>query len=89
MLVPNGGVEWEDMILHTSREEAIAKSLKWPNTTVQVFAKMEDGYHPSYKYYLNGILYPLSETLVSKDEKSSNAFSNISSSSEKLKLDGQ
>jgi len=97
MVVPNGLAEWEDMILYLSKEEAIEKSKKWPNTAVQIFTKTTDGYRPSYSYYLAGVIqHPKnpdavrSDNLVSKDEKSSNEFSSISSSNEKLKsTDGQ
>ena len=88
-MVVSNGAEWEDMIVYTSKEEAIAKSKEWTITAIQVFSKTEDGYRPSYKYYLNGELYPLSESLVSKDEKSSKEFSSISNSSEKLNSEFQ
>ena len=58
MVVPMGGAEWEDMIIYLSEEEAIAKSKKWPNTTIQLFTKTKDGYRPAYKYYLNGVQHP-------------------------------
>jgi len=50
------GAEWEDLIIYLSEEEAIAKSKKHPKVRLDIYKKTEDGYHPSYRYYLNGEL---------------------------------
>ena len=57
MLLPNSA-EWEDMILILTKEEAIEASNKYPKRRVEIFAREENklGYHPTYKYYKNGIL---------------------------------
>ena len=49
------GGEWEDLIIFLSKEDAIKESLKYPNSTVQVFSKNDkSGYTPTYNYYENG-----------------------------------
>lgn len=49
------GAEWEDIIVFLSKEEAIEKSKKCPNTRLELFVKSpKGGYRPSYNYYLNG-----------------------------------
>ena len=57
MLLPDGA-EWEDMILILTKEEAIEASIKYPKRRVEIFDKEENklGYHPTYKYYKDGIL---------------------------------
>ena len=50
------GAEWEDIVIYLSREEAIAKSKKIPKVRMEIFNKTEDGYRPTYKFYLNGEL---------------------------------
>jgi hypothetical protein len=51
------GAEWEDIVVYLSKEEALEKSKKWPNTRMEIFSKSEKGgYRPTYNYYLNGIL---------------------------------
>ena len=50
------GAEWEDLVIYLSKEEAIAKSKKFPKVRLDIYKKTEDGYRPSYKYYLNGEL---------------------------------
>ena len=51
------GAEWEDIVVFTSKESAIAKSLKHPKIRLEIFVLGEDGgYRPSYSYFLNGEL---------------------------------
>ena len=50
------GAEWEDLVIYLSEEEAIAKSKKHPKVRLDIYKKTEDGYRPSYRYYLNGEL---------------------------------
>jgi hypothetical protein len=54
------GAEWEDIVIFLSKEEAIEKSKRLPNTRIELFSKSEKGgYRPTYRYYLNGELNPL------------------------------
>ena len=57
MLLPDGA-EWDDMILISTKEDAIEASIKYPKRRVEIFGREENklGYHPTYKYYKNGIL---------------------------------
>jgi hypothetical protein len=55
MLVPNNA-EWEDLILYKNKEDAITASIKYYKNTVQIFKKENNGYEPSYLYYINGKL---------------------------------
>jgi hypothetical protein len=48
------GAEWEDLVIYVSLDEAIAKSKKYPKVRLDIYKKTEDGYRPTYKYYLNG-----------------------------------
>jgi hypothetical protein len=48
------GAEWEDLIIFLSKEEAIAKSLKYPEVRLEIFEKSSKGYYPTYHYYLKG-----------------------------------
>ena len=49
------GDEWEDLVVYTTKEEAIEASIKHTNARVEVFRKSEKGgYVPSYNYYKNG-----------------------------------
>ena len=48
------GAEWEDLVIYLSLEEAIEKSKKFPKVRLDIYKKTEDGYRPTYKYYLNG-----------------------------------
>jgi hypothetical protein len=50
------GAEWEDLVIYLSKEEAIAKSKKFPKVRLDIYKKTEDGYRPTYKFYLNGEL---------------------------------
>ena len=50
------GAEWEDLVIYLSEEEAIAKSKKHPNVRLDIYKKTEDGYRPTYRYFLNGEL---------------------------------
>jgi hypothetical protein len=55
------GAEWEDIVVYTSREDAIAKSKKHGGIRIEIFSRREDGgYRPTYSYFLNGELieYP-------------------------------
>lgn len=50
------GAEWEDLVLFTSKEEAIEASKKYPQARVEIFAKSEKGgYHPTYNFYEKGV----------------------------------
>jgi hypothetical protein len=48
------GAEWEDLVIYLSRDEAIAKSKKHPKVRLDIFKKSDDGYRPTYTYFLNG-----------------------------------
>jgi len=49
--------EWEDIVVYTSKEDAIKKSLKHPKIRLEIFIRGEDGgYRPTYLYFLNGEL---------------------------------
>jgi len=51
------GLEWEDMVVYLSKEDAIAASKTWPKCRVEIFGKKNDanvGYIPTYNYYENG-----------------------------------
>lgn len=50
------GAEWEDLVIYLSKEEAIAKSKKYPNVRLDIYKKSVDGYRPTYNYFLNGLL---------------------------------
>ena len=50
------GAEWEDLVIYLSKEDAIAKSKKFPKVRLDIYKKTEDGYRPTYRYYLNGEL---------------------------------
>lgn len=54
------GAEWEDLVIYLSLEEAIAKSKKYSKVRLDIYKKTEDGYRPTYKYYLNGELVDVS-----------------------------
>jgi hypothetical protein len=56
VFVVDGG-EWEDIVVYTSREDAIKKSKKHPGIRVEIFTLEHDGgYRPSYSHFLNGEL---------------------------------
>jgi hypothetical protein len=65
MYVMNGAAEWEDMILFTEEQEAIAFSKKRPEGRVEIFIKSSSsssqatikGFAPSYAYIRNGLYY--------------------------------
>ena len=51
------GIDWEDMIILLSIEDAINKSINYPNARVEIFSKNDkSGYTPTYNYYKNGKL---------------------------------
>ena len=51
------GAEWEDLIIFTSLDEALAKSKACPKVRLEIFEKSsKGGYKPTYRYYLNGVL---------------------------------
>jgi len=51
------GAEWEDIVVYTSKEDAIAKSKKHPTIRVEVFTRRDDGgYRPTYSYFLDGMI---------------------------------
>ncbi len=51
------GAEWEDLVVYLSKEEAIARSLKYPKTRIEIFSRSENGgYVPTYNFYLNGTI---------------------------------
>jgi hypothetical protein len=56
VFVVDGG-EWEDIVVYTSKEDAIKKSKKHPGIRVEIFIRGEDGGHrPTYSRFLNGEL---------------------------------
>lgn len=54
------GAEWEDIVVFTSKESAIAKSLKHPKIRLEIFRTGDfggfGGYRPTYSHFLNGEL---------------------------------
>ena len=56
MLLFGSGIEWEDVIILLSKEDAINESIKYPNARVEIFSKKGTGYTPTYNYYLMGNL---------------------------------
>ena len=49
--------DWEDIVIFLSKEDAINKSIKYPNARVEIFSKNDTlGYTPTYNYYKNGNL---------------------------------
>ena len=51
------GIEWEDIVILLSKENAINESIKHPNARVEIFSKDNIiGYTPTYNYYKNGQL---------------------------------
>jgi hypothetical protein len=51
------GSDWEDIIILLSNEDAINKSMNYPNARVEIFSKNNNfGYTPTYDYYKNGEL---------------------------------
>ena len=57
VFVPDGA-EWEDIVIFSSKEEAIEKSKKCPTVRLELFTiSPKGGYRPTYNYYLDGVLY--------------------------------
>jgi len=51
------GSEWEDITILLSKEDAVNKSIKYPNARVEIFSKNNNlEYTPTYNYYKNGEL---------------------------------
>ena len=51
------GSEWEDITILLSNEDAVNKSIKYPNARVEIFSKNNNlEYTPTYNYYKNGEL---------------------------------
>jgi len=55
----------DDMSIFVSKEDAIQKSIEYPNSRVEIFAKsVGHGYVPTYNYYKSGVftynVYPTS-----------------------------
>ena len=48
------GLNWENMIILLTKEEAIESSIKYPNRRVEIFIKSDLGYEPTYNFYKNG-----------------------------------
>jgi len=51
------GLEWEDMVIYLTKEDAIGASKMWPKYRVEIFGKKDGlgvGYTPTYDYYKNG-----------------------------------
>lgn len=51
------GLEWEDMVIYLTKEDAIGASKMWPKYRVEIFGKKNGegvGYVPTYNYYKNG-----------------------------------
>jgi len=58
------GAEWEDIVVYLSKEEALEKSKKMPNTRIEIFKKSsKGGYRPMYDYYLNGNLIQTNQNI--------------------------
>lgn len=55
VLVKDGG-EWEDIVIYLTEKDAIEASLKRPSTRIELFKKKDNGYIPTYKYFINGII---------------------------------
>jgi len=57
MLVQDGD-EWEDISVILKKEDAIAASIKYQKSRVEILTKKANnfGYTPSYNYYKNGTL---------------------------------
>ena len=51
------GAECEDMIIILSKEEAIAASVKYPKSRVEIFIKDTLGNTPTYNHYIKGAYY--------------------------------
>ncbi len=50
-----GGSDWEDITVILNIEEAIKKSIAYPNLRVEIFSKtVNNEYIPTYNYYQNG-----------------------------------
>lgn len=49
-------IEWEDIVILLTEEEAIQTSITYPNRRVEIFSKTDTlrGYVPTYNYYENG-----------------------------------
>jgi hypothetical protein len=47
-------MDWENLILYNSSEDAIQGSIKNPELRVEIFNKTSTGYKPAYNYYKNG-----------------------------------
>ena len=51
-----GGSNWEDTSIILTIEDAIKKSITYPNKRVEIFSKtINNEYIPTYNYYQNGI----------------------------------
>ena len=48
------GLEWEDIVVYLTENEAIAASIKYKKHRVEIFQKTDNGYMPTYNYYNNG-----------------------------------
>jgi len=54
-LLVNDGCEWEDIKVYLSKELAIEKSKRQPNSRVEIFSKNNNNeYIPTFNYYKNG-----------------------------------
>lgn len=50
MLIVPGADEWEDLVLYTSKEEAIEEAKKHAMSRIEIFVKSEKGgYYPTYE----------------------------------------
>jgi len=54
LVCPN--LEWEDICIYKSIEDAVEASIQNPNCRVEIFINKDGKYLPSYSYYKNGNL---------------------------------
>lgn len=53
-ILVSDGLDWDDIVVYLSVEEAIDASKKHPTNRVEIFTKTSSGYKPTYDYYKNG-----------------------------------
>lgn len=55
----NSTNDWEDIVIYLNEEDALLSSRKYPNIRIEIFSKNtnDNGYIPTYNYYLNGKMY--------------------------------
>ena len=48
-------LDWEDLVLYDSEEDAIKASIESPNIRIEKFIRSNNKFVPTYNYYKNGI----------------------------------